>query len=155
MRFFLSTYTNKVDRKGRVSVPAQFRALLSAKEFAGFAAYPSFTSPCIECCDMDFLERLLEGTQTFDAFSPEQDTLSNVIFPETQVLTWDAEGRIVLPKEMMDHANISENATFVGLGQKFQIWEPEARKVVKSEFQAKAMRDRPTMRLPPAPGSKQ
>ena len=63
MRLFLSTFTNKVDKKGRVSVPATFRAALSELSFPGIVAYRSFTALCIEGCGMDFMQRLSEIRQ--------------------------------------------------------------------------------------------
>ncbi len=152
MRLFLSKFTNKVDRKGRVSVPAPFRTALATQTFAGISAYRSFTAPCIEGCDTDFLERLAQGAQTFDAFSSEQAALSHLIFADTHQLPWDAEGRIVLPEKLIAHANISDSVTFVGLGQTFQVWEPAAYEAVEAEIRAKALRDRPTVPLPMPPG---
>ncbi len=147
MGLFLSTFTNKVDKKGRVSVPATFRATLSQQSFQGIIAYRSFTAPCIEGCGMDFMERLSDSTQDFAAFSPEQEDISALIFADARQLVWDPEGRIVLPEDVMAHAGITELCAFVGKGQTFQIWEPEAYKAVEAEIRARALKNRPTLPL--------
>src|SRR5690606_39396141 len=70
----------------------------------------------------EFSERL----DKFDLFSDEQDHLSAAVFASAVPLQFDETGRITMPKELLAHAKISENAVFVGLGLKFQIWEPRA-----------------------------
>lgn len=152
MGLFLSTFVNKVDRKGRVSVPATFRATLGRTDFSGIICYRSFVSPCIEGCSLDFLQRLSDSAQNFDAFSTEQDDLASLIFADARQLPWDPEGRIVLPEDVLAHAGITEQAAFVGKGQTFQIWEPEAYRAVEAEIRARALKNRPTLPLK-KPGS--
>ncbi len=157
MGLFLSTIVNKVDRKGRVSVPAQFRSTLATQSFPGIILYRSFTQPCIEGCGMDFMERLSDSAQDFDVFSPEQSDLSDLIFADSRQLPWDPEGRIVLPEDILAHANISETVAFVGKGQTFQLWEPAAYEAVMAEARARARANPPALRLGrrPVPGAPQ
>ncbi|KAF0222590.1 MAG: hypothetical protein FD176_2557 [Rhodospirillaceae bacterium] len=147
MGLFLSTIVNKVDRKGRVSVPASFRTTLSQQLFQGIIAYRSFTASCVEGCGMDFMERLSDSAQTFDAFSPEQEDISALIFADARQLAWDPEGRILLPEDLIEHAALNETAAFVGKGQTFQIWQPEAYKAMEAEIRARALKNRPTLPL--------
>jgi MraZ protein len=153
MPLFVSTYINKVDKKGRVSVPASFRAALSQQTFTGIVVYPSFTSAAVEGCGTDFLEELAAATSTtFDLFSTEQDDLNTLIFSASHQLAWDPEGRIILPTEIMEHAGITEMAAFVGKGRAFQIWEPQALKVHQAEARARTLQNRPQLMLK-RPGS--
>ena len=55
---FLSSYENKLDKKGRVSVPASFRSHLSSLGYSGFIAYPSFNHSAVEACSQDRIEKL-------------------------------------------------------------------------------------------------
>lgn len=124
---FLSTTTNKVDKKGRVSVPALFRSNIGPEGFQGVIAYKSFKHPCIEGSDIGFMEQLSERIHgDFGFFSDENEALATVLLGKSTPMSFDPEGRIHLPQEYLDHANIDEAATFVGLGNKFQIWEPGA-----------------------------
>ena len=149
MGLFLSTFENKVDRKGRVSVPAQFRANLAAQSFPGIVVYPSFTHPCLEACSFDFLERLAEGMEEHDIYSPEQEDISTLIFGKAKQLPWDPEGRIMLPEDLLLHANITDTAAFVGKAQTFQIWEPSAHAVLEAAAKERARLNPPVLRLRP------
>ena len=151
MGLFLSTTVNKVDRKGRVSVPAPFRATLSTQSFAGIVLFPSFTLPCIEGCGMDYMERLSESTEGLAVFSPEQDDITSLIFANSHPLNWDQDGRILLPEDLLAHAGITETAAFVGKGKVFQIWEPSAFKTSQAEIRSRAQQSPPTLRLSPTP----
>lgn len=134
MALFLSTFINKIDKKGRVSVPATFRAALSKASFQGVAAFRSYKMSAIEGCDLDRMQRLSESVDNIDLFSQEHDDLAATIFADSQQLAFDSEGRIMLPKELLEHAGITDQACFVGRGATFQIWAPE----VFKEHQEKA-----------------
>jgi transcriptional regulator MraZ len=120
---FLSTYVNKVDRKGRVSVPATFRAFLASQRFAGIVAIPSFKYPALDASGIDRIEEMSERIDRLAQYSEEQEVLSS-LFARAQELPFDTEGRIVLPPRLAEHAGITDSAAFVGLGSTFQIWEP-------------------------------
>ena len=137
---FISTFINKVDRKGRVSVPATFRALLSKQPFAGVIAFRSFKEEAIECCGMDFMERMSQSLDEMAMFSDEQDDLATAIFADANQLPFDPEGRIILPKPLMDHAGIDDRAAFVGKGRTFQIWNPDIYDSHSQEVRSRAAR---------------
>jgi MraZ protein len=121
---FLSTVVNKVDRKGRVSVPAAMRAALSTQPFQGIVAFRSFRSPAIEGWSIEFLNRLADGMGDMELFSENRDDLASAIFADAHQLPFDGEGRIVLPEILANHAGITTDAAFVGQGDTFQIWNP-------------------------------
>lgn len=146
MALFLSTFINKVDKKGRVSVPATFRAALAGQSFNGIIAFRSFKLPTIEGSGIDRMEEMSSRLDAIEQFSEEHENLS-VIFAESQQLPFDGEGRIVLPEILCEHAGITESAAFVGLGRTFQIWEPEN---LKRQHEALRQRARSRgMTLPP------
>lgn len=149
LALFTGTHINKVDKKGRVSVPAPFRATLSGQGFAGAVVFPSFTADCIEGCGASFLEKLAEGMNVSAAvFSEEEDELTSLIFAQSRQIPFDPEGRIILPDDFMEHAGITDSAAFVGKAHKFQIWQPEALKAHTASVMKKAREKRPTVTLP-------
>ena len=123
---FLNTHVNKVDRKGRVSVPASFRAALAGQSSGGIVAFPSFRAPAIEVVDRERMEQLSSSADDLAQFSGQRDDIATAIFSQAAELPFDGEGRIILPQAMAEHAGIGELAAFVGLGRSFQIWEPQA-----------------------------
>jgi len=126
MALFVGRFVNKIDKKGRVSVPKPFRDAFMDQSFTGIFAYPLFKSPAIEACDQTFMERLSESLDDLDMFSDEQDDLAAVILENAHSLPFDPEGRVVLPPELLEHAGITTQALFVGRGGRMQIWEPDA-----------------------------
>ena len=134
MTAFLSTYVNKVDRKKRVSVPAPFRAVLAGSSFGGLIVYPSLREPAIEAFSRDVLDQLnsrrmsrsLEGDDFEQVLLGGGDGLVEAVMAIVHQLPFDREGRVVLPPALAAHAGISDQATFVGRGNRFQIWAPEA-----------------------------
>ena len=149
MALFLSTTINKVDRKGRVSVPAAFRAVLSGQAFHGIVAFPSFKHPAVQCGGMDWMEKLGAGVDAFDMFSDEHDTLTAALFANAQQLAFDGEGRVMLPEALVAHADLSEQAAFVGRGPLFEVWNPEA----FNAYQADAVRQAADKGLTLRPGT--
>ena len=147
MALFLSTFVNKVDRKGRVSVPAPFRAALAMQSFPGVVAVPLHTFPSIECFGHDRMERMSQSLDELDVFSSKQTDLAMTVFADAQPLPFDSEGRIVLPRPLAEHAKIDGQALFVGAGPTFQIWEPGNFARHKAEARLRAQRDGLTMRL--------
>lgn len=123
MALFLSTYLNKVDRKGRVSVPATFRSALENQRYHGIVIFPSFQSPALDGTGGDYMEELGDRLETLQPFSPEYNDLS-MLFAESRQLPFDSEGRVILTDELKEHAQIDGEAMFVGRGAMFQIWEP-------------------------------
>ena len=151
MRLFLNTFVNKVDKKGRVSVPATFRAALSEQAlhaFSGVIAFRSFTAACIEGGGMDWMERLSASADEMDPFSAEQNDLTSLIFADARQLSFDTEGRIVLPEDLIAFAGLNETCAFVGKGKTFQIWEPQAFSVAQDEARKRALQNRPTLAPP-------
>ena len=126
VELFLSTYENKVDRKGRVSVPATFRSTLATnRQPTLLIAFPSIRVPAIECTGSDRMEEMQDRIESLEQFSEEYENLTQ-LFADAHPLSMDSEGRIVLPEKLKQHARITSDVAFVGLGAMFQLWDPAA-----------------------------
>lgn len=120
---FLSTITNKIDKKGRVSVPAQFRAALNTQQFAGVVVFRSVSLPILEGCGYDTLMKLSQANE-MSALMPAQNyDYTSLMFAEAQLLGFDAEGRISMPQHFLDYTGATDQITFVGRGPRFEMWE--------------------------------
>ncbi len=129
MSHFLGTHQNRLDAKGRVSVPAAFRTTLRGLAEDGSAALvlrPSHTQPCIEAWPTSAFQQLATPLDRLDLFSDDHDDLAAALYADAFPVESDKEGRIVLPDALVAHAGLSEAVVFMGLGRIFQIWEPEA-----------------------------
>ena len=139
MAVFIGTYENRVDRKGRISVPAPFRQALAGQPVQAIVCHRSFHAPAINGYGLEFLERIVDSLSDVELFSDEQDNLATAIFADCQQLGIDGEGRVILPRAFCEHALIEERAAFVGKGRHFEIWEPGslARKMDAARRQVK------------------
>ncbi len=156
MALFLSTYVNKVDKKGRVSVPARYRAVLakhnsSDPDFNGVVVYMSLSHPAIEACGMDFMEGLSRGLDDFNPFSDDHDDFADALMPAASELAFDREGRVMLPADLMAQAGIIDTVAFVGRGERFQLWEPEAFRRRQAEALSRARAKRGDLKRVRAP----
>lgn len=142
---FIDTIINKVDTKGRVSLPSDYRAIL--KELSTeIVCYRSLTAPCIEGCTEDLLDKLAADMEnSMDFFSQEQDDLTNLIFGDAKRFPFDSTGRINLSEKLMKHAGITNTAVFVGKGRKFQIWNPENWEKEEARIRAEVLKKRPIL----------
>jgi len=91
---FLSTYENKLDKKGRVSVPASYRSYLSNIGYNGIICYPSFNNLCIEAWPQDRIEKLSNAIDSLNPFEEKKDYFATSILSESINLQFDSEGRI-------------------------------------------------------------
>jgi len=121
---FLSTYENKIDKKGRVSVPASFRSHLSNLGYNGVVCYPSFNNQSIEAWSQDRIEKISNAIDALNPFEEKKDYFATSILSESINLQFDSEGRISLTPKLLKHAKIKDSMLFVGQGKTFQIWEP-------------------------------
>jgi len=119
---FLGSHTNRVDAKGRMAAPADFRKSLDLKTFNGFFCVPSLEGPVLDCGGLDYIERLKASISALDPFDPDRRALEIALLGQARPITFGGEGRFILPKPLRAHAMIEEEAFFIGLGDTFQIW---------------------------------
>lgn len=125
MTLFISKYSNNLDKKGRVSVPASFRSILSGQSQTSVILYPSIRHRCIEGCSYTRLESISKAIATLDPYSEERDAFETIILAESVQLSFDNEGRVILPKPLVSYASLDEQVIFVGKGEVFEIWNPQ------------------------------
>lgn len=123
---FLSTYHNRIDKKGRLSIPAQFRTVLAAQESPAVIAYPSPINPCIEACGMQRIMKFNQRVERFEPYSPERDAFSAMLFGDSVQMQPDTEGRVMLPPQLVEFAGLKDQVTLVGKGETFELWAPKA-----------------------------
>ncbi|MBS0641598.1 MAG: division/cell wall cluster transcriptional repressor MraZ [Proteobacteria bacterium] len=157
MALFLGTYQNKLDAKGRVSVPAPFRTVLKRLSHAGegssiasLVLRPSHQYPCIEGWTEKGFEALSAPLENYDQFSQAHEDMAMALFGDAVAMETDKEGRIVLPADMVAFAGLGETVTFIGMSKTFQIWEPEAGARRLAEAKAAVRERQLTLRNPPA-----
>ena len=143
---FLSTYENKLDKKGRVSVPASFRSYLSNLGYNGVICYPSFNNQSIEAWPQDRIEKISNSIESLNPFEEKRDFFATSVLSESVNLQFDGEGRISLTSKLLKHAKIRSSMIFVGQGKTFQIWEPTIFEKFKTNARKKANLNRASLK---------
>ncbi|MCV0397838.1 MAG: division/cell wall cluster transcriptional repressor MraZ [Rhizobiaceae bacterium] len=121
---FLSSATNRIDGKGRVSVPAPFRTIVQKRGYADLYALRSLDDPAMDVGGPDYLEAFEKRIAEEDPFLRTADDMSFFIHGDGAFLKLDQDGRITMTDFVREHTGITSEATFVGRGHFFQIWEP-------------------------------
>ena len=142
---FMSTVAGTLDSKGRVCIPASFRQILAAQNTAGVLICPSFFESALEGFGQTLLDAMHQRLSALDPFfSPVHDDEAYAVISRTQLFPADEQGRVRLPDPMIAHAGLKDKVVFVGMSQKFQIWDAERFAPIDAERVArvKAKRER-------------
>ncbi len=132
---FLSRFTNTLDAKGRVSVPADFRTAVAFDgveyndAFDGIIVWPSLDGKWLEGCGMALVRRYQSMLDNVQPYDNARTAFERAFFGESFRLSFDASGRVSLPKELAEFAKLDKQVTFVGMGERFEIWDKAAYEV--------------------------
>lgn len=143
---FLSSTTNNLDAKGRISVPANFRTQCSGSGFEGVVLWPSLDGAYLEGGDLSVLSHYQGMLDRMDMYDEGREALELIIFGESEKLGFDSTGRIGLPASFRDHAGLSGKVTFVGRGRKFEVWDETAHEARRAALREKARSNRHRMK---------
>ena len=137
MSQFLGTHSNRLDAKGRVSVPAPFRSALRAGLDGDgpvtLILRPSHKHHCVEGWPTAAFAALGAGLGKLNQFSDAHEDMRAALYADAYPVEADKEGRIVLDEVLVEHAGLTNQVAFMGLGEIFQIWEPAAAKRRRDE----------------------
>ncbi len=157
---FVSTFSNRIDAKGRVSIPAPFRAVLERDRYGagaslGIYCYPSLDAPALDAGGERLAQKIDGLLAGLPDYSDERDELSVALYGDVQILSIDPDGRIVLPEKLRAYLGLGGAAAeiaFVGLGEKFQMWEPKRFDERRAKARAKVQDHRKLLgSAPPRP----
>lgn len=146
---FLSTVTNAIDAKGRVSVPASFRTKTAKSGLDAVYVWPSLDGACLEGGDdatLAYYQDMFDGAG--GEYDEGLEALERMIFGQAQLLSYDSTGRIVLPKAFRAAANLDKKAVFVGRGRNFEIWNDGVHEASLSALRETALANKHRLRRP-------
>ena len=116
---FLSTSHNKIDKKGRVSVPASYRNQLE-KDGGTLILFKSLQFKCLEGTSLKRMEQYVDAIDELDVLS-NQASLLRMMIADSFEMRYDSEGRVVIPETLILFANRSDIDVFMGVGRSFLI----------------------------------
>ena len=123
---FVSSFTNK-NRRQRAWFLSRhrFAAVLAKEQSDEIFCHPALDSAALDAGGPRLVKHIRGLLEDLAPYSDEKDQLATALFGESEYLKIDSDGRIVLPQRLRDVAGFKGQVTFVGLGDKFQMWEPE------------------------------
>lgn len=132
-RRFIGESRNKVDAKGRVSIPALFRRVLEAGDPEWkdglrpqvIVVYGDHRKKYLECYTVEAHARVAAQIEAMPRGSMERRMLERLILGLSHPAEVDTDGRIVLPQKLREKIDLGEEAFFIASGDTFQIWKPE------------------------------
>lgn len=133
MNRFLSSATNRIDAKGRVSVPSAFRSVLSQRDIRELYCFQDFMFPAISVGGLELLDRFERQIAGEDAFSPHANRMSLLIHGGGVFMKLDSEGRLAVTDFIRDYTGVTTEVTFVGRADHFQLWAPQAFEAAQAE----------------------
>ena len=145
MSRFFSTYDVKVDDKSRVSMPPRFRQALKAQDAAEICLFENPHGSSIEGCGPAYWDYVCEQVDNLDRYSEERQFWEYILTTASISRFNDSDTRILLPDDLKSHAGIKNNAVFVGRGTTFEIWNPEAFEVTRTQAREWGKANRPTL----------
>ncbi len=145
---FLSNAVNRIDAKGRVSVPAHFRTVLQKRGFSDLYALQSIDMPAVDVGGPDLLQRYEDKLATQDMLAASSDDLSIYCHGDGAFLKLDQDGRIMVTDFIREQTGITSEVCFVGRGLFFQMWEPQAFQTVREKVRARLAAQRAATATP-------
>jgi MraZ protein len=121
---FLSHFVKALDAKGRLSLPAPFRAALAKEE--GVFVHPALDHPALDCGGEGLIATIRALLESMPPYSQEREDLALALFGTGERLKLDPEGRLTLSERLKETIGLTREAVIVGQGEKFQIWAAEA-----------------------------
>ena len=111
-------YQHTIDAKGRLAIPARLRDELGDSFYVTLSAEKCLTAYTNERWN-DFMERI-------EALPISHQVEMRPLFSKAAKCEPDAQGRILLPQNLRDFANLNKNVTIVGAGVNYaQIWDSD------------------------------
>ena len=143
MTEFVGKFLNKIDKKGRVSVPALWRPKLLGEGFSGIVAQLTNGYNSVDGYSKNYLERYQDWLDKQDPLMEVNEYEATLIFGSS-MLPFDREGRVLAPRIIRKKAQLENDALFVGMGRKFRIWEPSSFESYESKAREYLKRRRST-----------
>jgi len=125
LKHFTGSATHRVDAKGRVSLPADFRKVLEAVGSSHVVILPQMNHPDAHTgLSETGYQNLIDQVEDMELSHDERQAMSLRFMANARQIPVDDAGRIVLSKELRDLIGVSDEVRFVGDASSFQLWEP-------------------------------
>ena len=123
MIHFLGTYECKAEAKGRVMISSAFKKQLMPYSEDGFVLKRAVFQPCLELYTMNEWKLMMEKISKSNQFVKKNNDFTRRFTAGVKVVEMDATGRILIPKELCDFANIKKDVVMASSVNIIEIWD--------------------------------
>ena len=121
----IGTYDCKADAKGRVVMPSAFKKQLSAVLQDGFVAKRSVFRSCLELYPMQEWNLMMTKINKLNRFVKKNNDFIRRFTAGVKIVEVDASGRILIPKDLFQFAEIEKQVVLSSVGTIIEIWDKE------------------------------
>lgn len=130
---FIGESHHKVDSKGRVSIPAAFRRVLThgdpdCPEGGNpqlIIVYGGASRDYLECFTVAGIEAIYDKIEKLPRANPRRRAMQRLYSTQALYTSVDETGRLVLPQKLREKIGLNGEALFASQGETFEIWKPE------------------------------
>lgn len=126
---FLGEYAHTLDDKGRLTLPAKYRA-----ELAAGIVVTRGIDKCLFVFPRTEWEKLSEKLNALPLTDPQAREFRRLIFSGAVDDELDKQGRVLLAQYLRDYAGLNSNVIVAGLNTHMEIWAPEAWNAIRANF---------------------
>ena len=122
---FSGKYQHNIDQKGRLSIPAKFRDILSHKYGSDTLILTRFLDNCIVAYPLAEWKKIENKAQDLSTMKKDVRTFLRLFYANATEINIDAQGRILIPPTLRDFAKLGKEIVLVGFLNKIEIWSKE------------------------------
>ncbi|MEO0073978.1 MAG: division/cell wall cluster transcriptional repressor MraZ [candidate division WOR-3 bacterium] len=121
---FFGNFVHSVDTKGRVAVPVGYRKKLAPDEDT-FVLVPGRDQAIEVRLVRDWEEYERQILENQPEYAPETLRSKRYLYSRSAEVSLDSQGRLLLPRHLLEEAEITTEAVIAGMGSFFELWNPE------------------------------
>jgi transcriptional regulator MraZ len=127
---FRGRFAHNIDKKGRVSIPAKFREILK-RDYGSDQLIMTIFDNCLVAYPLAEWQIFEEKMKDFSQFKKESKSFLRYFYSGAMESVIDDHGRILIPPQFREHADLNKEIVFVGMMNRFEIWNKD---VLEKEF---------------------
>jgi len=131
---FLGEFSHTIDDKGRLTLPAKFRA-----DFAAGIVVTRGIDRCLFAFPITEWQNLAGQVSGLPLTEPQAREFRRLLFSGASDDTLDKQGRVLIPQYLREYANLNGEVIIAGLNTHVEIWSPDAWNDARQGFESGAL----------------
>jgi len=123
VQHLIGTYECKADAKGRVLMPIAIKKQLTPVASGGFVLKRAVFNPCLELYPIQEWMQLMEKVNTLNRFNKKNNDFIRRFTAGVKTVEMDASGRLLIPKDLVKHAQIGKEIVLSSAVNILEIWD--------------------------------